>query len=108
MGARACGPPKETEAIERAWTCRCRVATRSGDVQVEVPSFTSRKSVARFVILRKKLDRMSTEQFVWQPYSSRIMQDYSQTTEESRLWRDMIPLLNFEEVEWHRLDRVMR
>lgn len=51
---------------------------------------------------------MSSEQFVWQPYTSRIMQDYPQALEESRVQRAVIPLINFEVVEWYQPGRVMR
>lgn len=74
---------------------------RSPRLRVENPSHV-------FLFYRDELDRMSSEQFVWQPYFNSVIQDYPQALEESRLWRAVIPMINFEVVEWHRLDRVIR
>lgn len=51
---------------------------RSPRSRVENPSHV-------LLFYRDELDRMSSEQLVWQPYSSRIMKDYPQALEESRL-----------------------
>lgn len=74
-------------------TCRWRFP-RS---RVENPSHV-------LLFYRDELDRMSFAQFVWGPYSNRVLQDYPQALEESQPWRAVIPMINFEVVDWHRLD----
>lgn len=51
---------------------------------------------------------MNNRQFVWWPYSVRILHHYPIALQESMLWRAVASLFVFDVVEWHRPDRVMQ
>lgn len=54
------------------------------------------------VFYRDELNRMQFDQFIWQPYSARILQDIPILDHESKLWCIMIPLINSKVVKCHR------
>ncbi|KAL5180558.1 Serine/threonine-protein phosphatase 7 long form [Glycine soja] len=58
---------------------------------------------------RRKLDVMKRDEFVWVPYAGHVEMNLSQVCFfGSVLWTCIIPLICFQEVEWHQPDRVMR
>lgn len=57
---------------------------------------------------RDELDKMRSNQFVRKLYSARILHNKPILGQKSELRFFIIPLINSEVFEWHRLDRVQR
>lgn len=50
---------------------------------------------------------MHDNQFVLLAYSERILHDSPNALQESKLWRAVTHLVNFEVIQWYQPDRVM-
>lgn len=55
-------------------------------------------------VYRDELDRMQPNQFFWLPSSCRMLRDYLDALQENELWHAIVPLINFEVVQWYRPD----
>lgn len=71
-------------------------------------TFTIREPFSCPYFFRDELDRMQTDQFVWQPYSARILCANPMLLQDSEVWFSVVPLICSEVVEWHRPDRVLQ
>ncbi|MED6200037.1 hypothetical protein PIB30_081391, partial [Stylosanthes scabra] len=66
----------------------------------------------RLLRWRARLDRVSVEQFRWTPYDSPEMQalipDWMRAQPEVHTWRSAVPVVCFNFVHMHHIDRVIR
>ncbi|QHO18872.1 uncharacterized protein DS421_11g324180 [Arachis hypogaea] len=65
----------------------------------------------RVIRYRLALDRLTTRDIVWEPYSAldvlAVVHPEILTEEHSRIWRAVTTLIYFAVIEWHQVDRVV-
>lgn len=93
------------QAVATSWLYMPEIMSRSRCMHAPPRQLRMQSHVLRFY--RDELDTMNAEHFDWQPYSHRILHDYLLAL-QGESWRAITPLIVFEAVEWHGLDRVMQ